>query len=92
MDDAGQGLAIIYFDIIGQMVGVERGAGIKDVFANRFIVAIDQVRQIGTRFAADPAKLMALVTSHGIAKKYFPAPQPIAACQFGNVPLARLRN
>ena len=46
LDDAGQSLAILQFDVIREVIGVQRRIRRHDVFPHRLIVAVNQVRQI----------------------------------------------
>ena len=79
---AGQHPAVLQLDEIGEIVGIDGGAGLADVAQDRVVIAVDQVGQVRADAAAAAADLMALRALGLVAEEDLAAARPVAALQF----------
>src|SRR2546426_12298752 len=67
------------------MIGVDGGIGLEDVFEDRCVVPMNQVREIRTGVPPFALHAMAFVTGNSLAEEESLSLQPTASRQFGNV-------
>ena len=77
--------AVLQLDEVREIIGMDRGAWKADVAQHRFVIAVDQIREVRPDLAAAPMHLMALRALGLFAEEHVAAARPVAAFQLGNV-------
>src|SRR6185295_3714568 len=85
-NDSVHHITILKFNVVGQMIGVDRGARLLDVSHHRSIIAMDQIREIRPNLSTRAANGVALVTGSLIAKEDFLSFIPVSARDLRNLP------
>ncbi len=82
-EDAREGAAVVERDGVGNVVGVDHGAGRDDVAKDRRAVAMCQVREIRPDLGAFAVNGVAVCALGGLAEKQFAAAAGVAAGELG---------
>src|SRR6267142_5810608 len=85
LQNAGQRITVLQFDIPGEVVRIDRGIGRGDIAQNGSVIAEDKIREIGSDVSALAPNTVTFVTGNLIVKENSFAVQPIAASQLGNL-------
>src|SRR5690606_6436008 len=78
-------------DVMRHVIGIDRITRFHHVAEHRGIVAMQQIREVGTDRLAFAANAMATRTERRFAEEEFAATRPIASRQFWNRTLLQLR-
>jgi hypothetical protein len=78
----------IELEVVGHVIGVNRGTRFQDIFQNGVIVAMNQVRQVRANLGTGSMARMAFSAACSVIKKDATALEPLAASELWNIPLS----
>src|SRR5689334_17283548 len=87
LQNACDGISIFEINVVGKMIGIQRGVGCGDVAKHGRIIASDQVGEIRADSTAFSSNRVAFRTSHLLVEEEPFAMKPIAAGNLWNVAL-----